>query len=1003
MPKIYHRSLIVLWIAFLWWAAALPLPGQSAAWRADSLVEQGKLCIESEDYQAAHDYFVAALADAQQAGGLYRLAQVRFWLSESHYYLGQLAEAMEAARESQAILERHFHTDTVSFYSTLLNNISLFHFRRGDFEAQMEFNDKALQAALKYKGRLSKEAADVYLSIGAAYGRRGHWGRCIAYTDTSRQIAEAIGYQGGVASALLNLSYSFSFKADYDQAVQYQKEALRLTKSREEKARGLKHLGTYYIEMGDWEEALASLEESLGIRRDLYPPFHPNIFSTQLSIVQVYAERGELGRAADYLDDAIREHERAAQLDTAMLRLALNHRASVLLKQGRAAAAEATLRRSANLQTQRSDINAISALLLGQALLAQSRYDEGLAAAQQGLHYLAPGFQPDSLSQTPAWQLLEMPEQSRNLFSLKGIILREIGLSSGQRTQLDASLETFRQGDSLISATRSQYQSRVSRELLAANANDFYGDALLTLYHLYQQSGDSAFFDQALMYVEKNKALTVLENLNDLYARSFSGIPDRVVEAERAILRDIEFYANLVKQPLGQASAVQREEWERQLFRKRREQDSLLAYIQEEYPRYYNMRHGYQLAAVTPLQRELLAEEETLLEYFVHGETVFVLMLSAGQRRFLKLPVPQLEARIAALREATIERKDTFYALSYELYRSLVQPLEAHLAGSKLAIVPDGALSHLPFELLLSQPPPPAKSIRHAELPYLLRAYSIRYLLSANTALQAQRLQASRQGRGQRILGLAPVFNVDQDGVRAEGEGAWLASLPGAQAELDSLQRYFRGDFLRGPEASEANFKRQSRRAGVYHIATHTLINDVLPGSSYLLLAPDRGEDGRLHTYELYNLEIQAELAFLSACNTGVGRINRGEGSASLAHAFAYAGCPNLVMSLWPVRDRTTPFLVKRYYGHLAGGMDKSEALRQAKIDYLEYDELFAAPYYWGGFLYIGERSPTVLRGVWKVPRHWIWAAALLCGLTILAGWLWLGPRSGRSSRLAAR
>jgi CHAT domain-containing protein len=978
------------------------LPGQSAAWRADSLLEQGKLCIESEDYQAAHDYFVAALADAQQAGGLYRLAQVRFWLSESHYYLGRLAQAMEAARESQEILERHFHTDTVSFYSTLLNNISLFHFRRGDFEAQMEYNGKALQAALKYKGRLSEEAADVYLSIGAAYGRRGHWDRCIAYTDTSRQIAEAIGYQGGVASALLNLSYSFSFKADYDRAVQYQKEALRLTKSREEKARGLKHLGTYYIEMGDWQEALHSLEESLDLRRALYPPFHPNIFSTRLSIVQVYAERGELGRAADYLDEAIREHEQAAHPDTAMLRLALNQRASVQLRQGRTAAAEATLRRSAKLETQRSDINAQSALLLGQALLAQGRYDEAFAAAQHGLHALAPGFQADSLSQLPAWQLLEMPEQGRNLFSLRGNVLREMGLARGQRAPLDASLETFRQGDSLISATRSQYQSRVSRELLAANANDFYGDALLTLYHLYQQSGDTAFFDQALMYIEKNKALTVLENLNDLYARSFSGIPDRVVEAERAILRDIEFYGNLVKQPPGQASAEQRQEWGRLLFLKRREQDSLLAAIQLEYPRYYAMRHGYQLAAVEPLQRELLAEGETLLEYFVHGETVFVLMLSASQRQFLKLPAPQLEARIAALRKATIERKDTFYVLSYELYRSLVQPLEAHLAGSKLAIVPDGALSHLPFELLLSQPPPPAKSIRHAELPYLLRAYSIRYLLSANTALQAQRLQAPAQRRRHRLLALAPVFNAVQDGIRAGGVEEQVASLPGAQAELDSLQRYFRGNFLRGPEASEANFKRHGRRAGVYHIATHTLIDDVLPGSSYLLLAPGKGEDGRLHAYELYNLEIQAELAFLSACNTGVGRINKGEGSASLAHAFAYAGCPNLVMSLWPVRDRTTPFLVKRYYRHLAEGMDKSEALRQAKIDYLEYDELFAAPYYWGGFLYIGERSPTALREAGGSPWRLGLALALLCGLTILARWLWLGSRSGRS-HLAAR
>ncbi|MCB0553885.1 MAG: CHAT domain-containing protein [Phaeodactylibacter sp.] len=979
------RYLHLVILAFLF--AALPLWGQeeqSDSLKAYTALWQGDQCIESEEYEAARVYYQEALPFFRRTGRYYEQSYIYLWLSETAYYKNEVRQAMAEAQASLRLAEAHLQADTLSFYSTILQNIGLFYSRLGDFEAQMRFYQRSLVAALRCHGRQSERACDAFFSVGAAYGRRGQWGDFIAYTDTSLQIAEEIGYQGGVASALLNLSYGFAEKEDYDKAIQYQKQALARTESQEERSRGLNNLGSLYIDTGDYEKALEQLRQALELRRSQKDE---NFFSTLLNIARAFSEAGAIETAGRYLDEAIAGLSKSPQGNTPMLQIAYNYKARLLVRTGRAREAEAVISKAFALQGKRPDINASSCLVKGEALLARFRYSEAVDAVQQGLQYEVPGFEPNGRFDNPPWKQMERVFQGRDLLQLKGEILREWGLSSGQRPLLAASLEAFRQGDSLVTWSRNNYQSRTSRDLLAANANALYAGALHTLFHLYKETGDTAFFDLALTYVEKNKALSVLENLNGLYARSFLGIPDELVKAEQSLLEEIDFYANLLKLNRAKEADSLLAEWERQLFQKRQSQDSLLAVIRDSFPKYYNMKYGYQLAAVYPLKKELLADGETLVEYFLDEDSAFVLLLSAQQRHFYRLPTPHLAEQVALLRESAVQRADTFYTLSHELYRTLVQPLEENLHGQKLAIVPDGVLAYLPFDLLLRRPAPPPKVVRQAKLDYLLRQYSIRYLFSANSALHARRAKKDFGKKHQNILALAPIFGEGE----TDGIGGDFVSLPGAQAELDSLEAGFYGRFLRGERASEANFKYYSQSAAVYHIATHTDINDRLPSASRLLLHPGGGEDGQLYAYELYNLQLPAELAVLSACNTGFGTIKKGEGSASLAHAFAYAGCPNLVMSLWPVRDRATPVLIKRYYDNLADGMDKAEALRAAKIFCLEYDELFAHPYFWSGFLYLGERAPLPLQRREALSGKWATGLTvvlvLILGLIIFLRW----------------
>ena len=104
-------------------------------------------------------------------------------------------------------------------------------------------------------------------------------------------------------------------------------------------------------------------------------------------------------------------------------------------------------------------------------------------------------------------------------------------------------------------------------------------------------------------------------------------------------------------------------------------------------------------------------------------------------------------------------------------------------------------------------------------------------------------------------------------------------------------------------------------------------------------------------------MNLQADLVVLSACNTGLGRHQKGEGIMSLGRAFAYAGCPNIVMSLWQADDYATSELMKMYYRYLKEGFDKGQSLQKARAEYLAtQDQLH--PYFWGSFILIGDPTP---------------------------------------------
>ncbi len=157
--------------------------------------------------------------------------------------------------------------------------------------------------------------------------------------------------------------------------------------------------------------------------------------------------------------------------------------------------------------------------------------------------------------------------------------------------------------------------------------------------------------------------------------------------------------------------------------------------------------------------------------------------------------------------------------------------------------------------------------------------------------------------------------------------------------------------------ASESNFKSTDLSDFKYiHFATHGLVNESKPELSRIFLSPDNSDDGSLFSGEIYNLNMNVSLVTLSACETGLGKVEKGEGVMGLSRALMYAGAQNLIVSLWQVSDSSTADLMISFYGDLvykSGQPNFSSALRKAKISLIN-SEKYSDPYYWAPFILVG-------------------------------------------------
>ncbi|MCD4682391.1 MAG: CHAT domain-containing protein, partial [Bacteroidales bacterium] len=633
---------------------------------------------------------------------------------------------------------------------------------------------------------------------------------------------------------------------------------------------------------------------------------------------------------------------------------------------------------------------------LGQHYQNINDYRKALNFYQQAIVSFIEDYNDNDIYKNPDLQFIEPDLNIFYTLQSKAFTFYEYYKNKTELTKdLVASLETCQLAVQLFDIIKSSYGEENTKLVVTTKVNEIFDLSVIVAAELFEITKDKDYLNLAFEFSEKGKAAVLLSSLREFEAMEIGDIPLEIREKEKFLNKDISLYKKLVYDESQKVNPDSSKvtAWKNQIFEKTKSHDSLVASIENEYPEYYNLKYNFQVLNLENVQ-DILNENEAFIEYKIADSILISFLITRDtillNKKLIESDfsyrIENLVGSINKLSEdfGSKEQYISFSQQSHYMYNVLIEPLGLSENQSTIIIIPDDILGYLNFEILIKKQPDLQK-VDYKNLDYLINSHSISYGYSGTILFQRQ---ISKKGNN-KLLAMAPSYQFNENNnsnvvasIRDLKEN--LNPLDYIIDEVERVNSIFKGRLFIEEEATEANFKAHAHKYNILHFAMHTLVNDENPLASKLVftLNNDSIEDGFLNTYEIYNLDLNAELAVLSACKTGVGKLSKGEGIMSLARGFLYAGVPGIVMTLWEIEDISSVEIMTGFYRNLKKGMKKDDALRNSKLSYLESsDPVQSHPYFWAAYVQIGNNNPVI---TYSKYMYFIYAAILLSLIGIL-------------------
>lgn len=482
---------------------------------------------------------------------------------------------------------------------------------------------------------------------------------------------------------------------------------------------------------------------------------------------------------------------------------------------------------------------------------------------------------------------------------------------------------------------------------------------------LYIRTSNRQYAEKAFVYSEKSKMQLLLINTLIKNNLNKSDLPDSLIKKEDGLNKMILEIENrlALNEKSGRSTAY--ETLLAQLTSLYGSRDELTNMLGKYYPDYYRARYELDVAGLASIQ-QALEEDEVIIEFQLLNTELITFIVSRHDFNILYHNIDNLmSVNIQKLRK-TLESNPlqsdwdstfrTFTGSSYYLYNQLIRPAYDKLQNKRLIIIPHNELTQIPFETLITEEPTLEQPSDFKKLNYLIKEFTIVYAYSANLLLD--------NSTGRKYGSGTAVFLPDYSSYKGTEYQSLLPVLKGASSEAEMIKKLSHGKLFKGLVANETNFKMKANRYRVLHIASHTLLDDNNPALSCLVMtAPsDISEDGFLYSYELIQLNLNAQLVVLSGCNTGFGVLRYSEGLISIARSFFYTGVRTVAYTLWQLPDEAGAYIIENFYKHIKRHNKPEEALRKSKLDYLSNtDALKSHPFYWAAYVIVGKSDQVPL------------------------------------------
>lgn len=566
---------------------------------------------------------------------------------------------------------------------------------------------------------------------------------------------------------------------------------------------------------------------------------------------------------------------------------------------------------------------------------------------------------------------LRFSEDDLLLLHVRFRSLNALVRETGSEDRLREAVETGRMLVSLFDRQRLEMSEDESRTNFSGYSREIYSGMIDNYAELYKRNRDRKSLEGLFEFAERSKVAGFLASMREVNAARFS-LPSGLVDLDNEIRREIGLYRELIdnEQAKPMPDSVRISTWERVTFRLLRSRDSLVRVFEERYPSYFDLKYRNEVASLSDVTR-VIGRRSNLLSYILTDHKLFIIIANSRSPEVVTLETDsafnsalmRFRTMLSAMPATTGSRQpfNDFMDQGLDLYRILLEPAVPYLRGDKIIISPDNILSYLPFETLITEEFR-SSDLLYREAPFALKKYRFSYIYSVT-------LSSETQGRSRSLnndlVAFAPEYGnreVD-DSILAiwpdlRGE---IRNLPYAVLESEDAVNQCGGKAFLGDEATEEAYKREAPLFKIIHLAMHTLVNDEFPAYSKMIFAvlPGGNDDGLLNTYEVYGVPVNAMMVVLSSCNTGVGKLVSGEGILSLARGFLYAGSRSVVMSMWPVEDKSASAVIRSFYKNMRSGQTKSSALRNARLKFLRSaDQGRSHPYYWAALVIYGDDTP---------------------------------------------
>jgi CHAT domain-containing protein/tetratricopeptide (TPR) repeat protein len=886
------------------------------------------------DYAQALPVFRLELSVAEQIGAQREIARAANFIGLVHMWQGDYAPALERFQQSFALNEA---LGNLSGVAATLGNIGNVHYQRGNLAQALEYYKKGL-AAGELKGDKAR-IASALSNLGLVYHSLGSYAQALDYYQRAMALDEAAGSKQDIAIVLNNIARVYRVQGNYARALEYYQKSLALNETVGNKygtGLVLNNIGNVYRFQGNYAQALECYQKSLATREAIGDK--NGIAGSLNNLGLLYRLQGNYAKALEHLEKSLALSESLKNRDG--VAVALNGIGRVHHSQGNLKQAMADHRKSLELREAMGNKSGIADTLnnIAEVYEAQGDYAQELDTATRATTLAGQighveALWKGRLAAGNAHRALNNPTQARPAFEEAVNII-----------------ETLRAN---VAGGGEEQQRFFESKVAPYHA----------LVGLLAREGRPA---EALTFAERAKARMLLDVLQTGRVNVTKAMTGEEKEQERQlnsrlVSLNLQISRESVRSQVDQASLT---ELKSQLQKARLDYEAFQTSLYTAHPELRAQRGEAPVIKADELTA-LLPAGGALLEYVVTDDVTYLFVVTGtigkpkADVRVFTLPVKRaaLAQQIENFRQQLAQRDLGFRTSARQLYQLLLEPAQTLLRGrTNLVIVPDDKLWELPLQALLNE------SDR-----YVIETSAVSYAPSL-TVLREMKTRRDRHKAAPAALlalGNPAIRRETFERAKLPLRDGKLDLLPAAEQEVKALGQLYgaaRSKVYVGAEAREDRVKSEAAHVSVLHFATHGTLNDGAPMYSHLMLAPgDTKEDGLLEAWEVLQMDLQAELAVLSACETARGRVGAGEGMIGLTWALFVAGVPTSVVSQWQVESASTRDLMVSFHRGLSSPLrarhakaTKAEALRQAALKLLRQPET-SHPFYWAAFVLVGD------------------------------------------------